>query len=437
MRKIFTKKMLWVVPLALFFTACKKNSVDEKDMYIAEKNWIHQNGGIYKDENLYLKLQDGSLKKATLNWSQVNRFKLGQVNYTEIPFSFKGDDSNSKYQLLESGNDHDVSFSLMIRTVDNKTEAAIKRSHNNAKLKSKNGEISGTLETYSKLDGTWINTWFRDRKTGGLMKRTGQAIKNEIKTSSVSPPANVKPLFASLQCDVYIYHEYGYHCWSTNPSGTDYNISCGWVYEGTVVYTYCPEPGGGTSNPGEGWPPSGGGNTEMQYDSYSGDGDIDDGDDDNLSGTGPTARFPNSFTLSSGRIVSVSFGTTQSDYINADQEVSTRLIDAIKTALEVVNQTASITSIHISATTNGRHATTSNHYKALAVDISRINGVSVSTLYGMGSSILRDFQLAFDSVPYRRENFGPSFLHKGGVTPPANRMPSPHLDHFHFSVEGQ
>ncbi len=172
MKRSLLKAISWVAFLAIFLGSCKKNSEDEMTKSSFEKKWIHQNGGSYKSENLYLKLEDESLQKASLNWSRVNRFSIGKVNYTEIPFSFK------------ESNNQDVSFSFMIRTIDSVTEGAIKYMQKNLQLKGKKGDRNGTIETFNRLDGTWINTWFSDAVTGtvvqqgqqiGLSGRTGNA----------------------------------------------------------------------------------------------------------------------------------------------------------------------------------------------------------------------------------------------------------------------
>lgn len=174
-----------------------------------------------------------------------------------------------------------------------------------------------------------------------------------------------------------------------------------------------------------------GGNFGISYD-LTADEEPTDSDLDNLNGTGPTDYFPNSFTCSNGDVINIYFGTSQSDNKNAYQLVSTRLIKAVLDALELLNQSYRITSINISCTTNGDHDSSSNHYKGLAVDISRINGIPVVSMGN--SSLISTFQSIYENIPYRRENFGPSMLHKLGVV---KSNVAAHDDHIHFSVNGQ
>ena len=167
--------------------------------------------------------------------------------------------------------------------------------------------------------------------------------------------------------------------------------------------------------------------SSIDDDIYAEDGD--DADTDNSSSTGMLGFFPSYFSFSNNRTVTITFGNT-SDNVSANQEVSQRLIDAVRDALDAATLTENITSIHIKATTNGIHATTSNHYKKLAVDISRINGVPMITT-GANSKVI-SLQNALENVAHRRENFGPAFKHKLGVV----HVISGHADHIHFSVNG-
>lgn len=68
-----------------------------------------------------------------------------------------------------------------------------------------------------------------------------------------------------------------------------------------------------------------------------------------------------------------------------------------------------------------------------AVDISRINGMKMAVFYTTNASvkaIVDAIQTAFETYPYRRENFGPFFKKKLG----APMSIAGHLDHIHLSV---
>lgn len=83
-----------------------------------------------------------------------------------------------------------------------------------------------------------------------------------------------------------------------------------------------------------------------------------------------------------------------------------------------------------------QHNLPSRHMQGLgkAVDISRINGMRMSTHYP-GDSAVRQItdamQQAFEACEGRRENFGPLFKKKHGKNYPV----SGHNDHIHFSVD--
>lgn len=160
--------------------------------------------------------------------------------------------------------------------------------------------------------------------------------------------------------------------------------------------------------------------------------EIDDDDINNdIQGTGYYDYIPSIITLSNGHTIQVEFGYTD-DLVNANQMVSTRLIDALKGALEASASLTNIWKIHIKATTNGNHSPKSNHSRKTAVDISRINDVPLILMNGgNGNEQTAALQLAFESQPYRRENYGPSLKHRLGL--PYNV--SKHKDHIHFAVD--
>lgn len=94
-----------------------------------------------------------------------------------------------------------------------------------------------------------------------------------------------------------------------------------------------------------------------------------------------------------------------------------------------------LSSIYISSLKD-QHNLPSRHMQGAgkAVDISRINGMKMSTHYP-GDPAVRQItdvlQLAFENWEGRRENFGPLFKRKHGQSYPV----SGHADHIHFSVD--
>jgi hypothetical protein len=181
---------------------------------------------------------------------------------------------------------------------------------------------------------------------------------------------------------------------------------------------------GATLGPGG----SGGANTSIS-DTYDGN-DSEPSDDNSSINPGPLAHIPSQITLNNGQIVTVIFGTT-SDQLSADQPVSIYLIKLLIQGLNIASQHGiTINSIYIKATTNGQHTgSNSNHFKQIALDISRINGIPM-IVSGASNEVVQ-LQLAFDQSTNIRENFGPYFLHKFGQPYPS--APA-HNDHIHISV---
>lgn len=94
-----------------------------------------------------------------------------------------------------------------------------------------------------------------------------------------------------------------------------------------------------------------------------------------------------------------------------------------------------LSSIYISSLKD-QHNLPSRHMQGAgkAVDISRINGMKMSTHYP-GDPVVKQItgalQLAFENWEGRRENFGPLLKRKHGKNYPVNG----HADHIHFSVD--
>ncbi|MDI1254861.1 MAG: hypothetical protein PSV16_02075 [Flavobacterium sp.] len=173
-------------------------------------------------------------------------------------------------------------------------------------------------------------------------------------------------------------------------------------------------------------------------DDYSGDGFTEDNDDTNTDYTGPKQLIPQSIVTTDGTTVEVTFGTTESDNQNANKQVAVSLVNAIKSALDDANSSlpagSKITSIYISATTNGTHGSNSNHYKGTAVDISRINGNKIVIL-GPNNQVSA-LQNGFQNGNNIRENFGPSVKLKTETDGTVNNSNvKGHHDHIHISAQ--
>ena len=145
--------------------------------------------------------------------------------------------------------------------------------------------------------------------------------------------------------------------------------------------------------------------------------------------------------------VTVNF-LASADGQSSDNKVATALVTAVSGAIKEAAKEQSITSITITATTNGTHEDGSRHYVAggaKALDIGAINGSSVESL-GSESAIVLALQTAFENQSGRRENFGPSMMKKSGSEYITNDLTaekkaarevvkSNHQDHLHWSID--
>jgi putative chitinase len=265
MRNSLHGKIAWVVPIFFLVASCKKTDRKESvDLFRIERQWVLQNGGIYKTGTLQVQSPDGTNRKiVSLDWSQAKRFYINNVRYTEIPFTSSNSGNNGRVQGFDDNDPVEVTFSFIMRQVSQYTEAAIKYTIRNAKLNKGSIRKEGTIESYAKLDGTWVNSWFIEDSTGSLMARKGDPLKGQTQaTATMGTTQRVKAMNMEpdLECNYYLIYGYEYQC---VPSGGPYNdTECGYVpVEYWYQYcTYTNDGGGGGNGGGSGgWPPTSGG----------------------------------------------------------------------------------------------------------------------------------------------------------------------------------
>ena len=118
-----------------------------------------------------------------------------------------------------------------------------------------------------------------------------------------------------------------------------------------------------------------------------------------------------------------------------NRDVDPRMIEGLRRAIKTgIAEGHVFSEIYISSA-NDQHELPSRHVQGggKAVDISRINGMKMSVSYMSNKSvkaIVDAIQTAFETYPYRRENFGPFFKKKLG----ASMQVAGHRDHVHLSV---
>lgn len=140
--------------------------------------------------------------------------------------------------------------------------------------------------------------------------------------------------------------------------------------------------------------------------------------------------------LGEGNIVKVTFQDTN-DKASSDNEVEQSLVDAFVGSVKEAAKTETITSISISATTNGVHGKESRHTDGKAVDINKVNDKAVKD----NNPVIKAMQDAFENQTGRRENFGPALFNKSGkdftddIKAERKKLKEDHLDHIHWSVD--
>jgi hypothetical protein len=179
--------------------------------------------------------------------------------------------------------------------------------------------------------------------------------------------------------------------------------------------------------------------------------DYNEESDDDVKTNSNTNNNDNSWTkhfsdidLGNGNIVKVNFQDTQGG-VSSDNAVDPDLIKAFNNAIMMANKITPITSVTISATTNGKHTPGTNHPKGTAVDINMTNGMYIHSGTDAINILVLSLQWSFEQQKEKRENFGPMMMLKSGQ-PYINSSLSPnkiagrikimieHETHIHWSV---
>jgi len=292
------KIYLSLFPLLMLTITCKKETTNEVDHFGREKEWLRNNGGIYKSETILFKDKSGKIKTGILDWKNGYQFKNNGFDYTEVPFTFL---KYSNVNIKQLGIEYDLDFSIVFRYKKGQIEGAIKVIQRNIELTNPNGNKFGNLENYHKLNGSWINTWFKESKTGILMKRKERSVTNQVKEASRLNTSLNSITNSTYECYSYVHPIYEITCYATNSANPSPNdVTCVWQNVGYDIYSYCFDTGGGTGSLE--WPASGtSGSTQTSTSNIPCPGDIIKNpkiarsSSSNINGGrfGPTRKYPN------------------------------------------------------------------------------------------------------------------------------------------------
>jgi len=117
-----------------------------------------------------------------------------------------------------------------------------------------------------------------------------------------------------------------------------------------------------------------------------------------------------------------------------NRQISAELNKALKATIKPGHFNNELKELWVSSAKDN-HKCPSRHVTGNAVDISRVNGLRIAEAYlkdQVITDIVKGLQKEFENAPSRRENFGPYMKNKNGKNHP---VPG-HLDHIHFSVNG-
>lgn len=234
---------------SMSFLSCHKTDYkrDERDL----RKWIHQNGGIYKNEVISILIGNNEVISGKLEWQFVSEYSINNIHYTEIPFSFNGAKEAHAGGFTSS-------FDFVIRRKDTQIEGSIKITQKGAFPISRDEYKAGRIENYYTINNQWINSWFIDPQNSNIFRGASQPVQNGLRVS-VNGKGERTENNSSIYCYSFSTPSYEVHCSPTDPVNPSYDQTCVWSIVGYGVVVFCfDNSGGGGGEIGGPWPPSSG-----------------------------------------------------------------------------------------------------------------------------------------------------------------------------------
>lgn len=231
-----TKIQLLLTLLVVLFFTCKKESNPRIiDPYSEIRNWIHTNGGSYKNKVISVEYNKATIA-GKLNWTQVKEIAYMDDGYIYIPFTFSLHGKETEIlPAIHSGGVPGASFSLLLHVKGEKISEIVlnNKLHSVEFLQEK-----ATIENYYSSSGDWINSW--------IYRKNHDPQKIVVKAPEQN---NINKAPTCTSVPIITYHT---QCYFIGPGDMDY--ACKSVPQ-TTYYTLCDD--GSTS----GYSPTGGGST--------------------------------------------------------------------------------------------------------------------------------------------------------------------------------
>lgn len=147
----------------IIIVSCNKNEVSavyQTDVPEA-RQWLRENGGVFKKGELQINLFSGEKITGTLMWEEAKRLSYKGRDYIDIPYVFP------QYEKILPGDENmpPISYNLVLRkNKKGEYEGALRTTQYGvmAENLTKGGEQPAMLQSYQSMDGKPLNMWLGD-----------------------------------------------------------------------------------------------------------------------------------------------------------------------------------------------------------------------------------------------------------------------------------
>ncbi|MBK7098056.1 MAG: hypothetical protein IPH58_06520 [Sphingobacteriales bacterium] len=195
----------------VFIVSCSKKAVDSvypTDITEA-REWLRENGGVFKKGELQIILRSGKKITGILMWEEAKRLSYKGRDYIDIPYVFP------RYEKILPGGENmpPVSYNLVLRkNKKGQYEGALRTTQYGVMAENLTigGENAMVLQSYHYLDGRKANMWMGEVESTNLksveeVKLTPSEIANmrEAAKISMTQESNTQPRRLSPVCQTY------------------------------------------------------------------------------------------------------------------------------------------------------------------------------------------------------------------------------------------
>ncbi len=246
------KNIFWVISVftvSLVLWACRKDTDPKKesDLQVGKlMNRLKENGGNVKNGTIQIADNSGNLQTVSLDWDAMQTIAAAGSQFYKVPFKTGNKESIVKLTIKSASEVKRESYSLVFQEKvkgSSSFEVRVMIETVTGVEESSGEKYTAAISTFFDLAGKKKSLWVSKNNNYKRLYDI-KANNNKIRSNSISSNSEL--------CAYFTVPIYEYIC-TGNQIGNNYNITCGYVRNGSGLLSACGEDGqsgtSGTSDP--------------------------------------------------------------------------------------------------------------------------------------------------------------------------------------------